>query len=105
MTLTYRSMGFTDIVVDGSRTLLSAPVSQRTVSLSALMHSAQECVATTHMLLSDVFTEFGVPEGRYLAPDGTLRLKLWNLTENERNQVEAWAQQYGVLTSFEDVDD
>jgi hypothetical protein len=88
-----------------SRLLISAPVSQRTVSLSALMHSAQERVATTHMLLSDVFGEFGVPEGRYLAPDGTLHLRMWQLAEETQAQVEAWAQQHGVPTSFENIDE
>jgi hypothetical protein len=105
MTLNYyQSMGFPQTLA-GSRSLLSAPGSQRTVSLSALMNSAQERVATTHMLLSDVFAEFGVPEGRYLAPDGTLRLKLWRLTNEERGQIEAWAEENGVPTSFENVDD
>jgi hypothetical protein len=104
MILTYHSVDFPEMV-DGSRPLLTVPVSPRTVSLSALMDSAQERVATTHMLLSDVFAEFGVPEGRYLASDGTLRLRMWRLAPDQRNQIEAWAKQFGIPTSFEDVGD
>jgi hypothetical protein len=104
MKLVYSEDGVSEMIY-GSRPLLSAPVSQRTVSLAALMHGAQECVATTHMLLSDLFAEFGVPEGRYLAPDGTLRLKRWGLTRANKALVEKWAQQNGVPTSSEDVED
>jgi hypothetical protein len=104
MKLVHRANGIT-FPIDGSRKLLSVPVGQCTVSLSANMHSAQECVATTYMLLADVFAEFGVPEGRYLGPDGTLRLRQWNLSTEQKGQVEAWAQQHGVPTSSEAFED
>lgn len=104
MHLTFQQMNLQHMVA-GSRSLLSAPVVQRTVNLSALEHSAQERVAVTHMLLSDVFAEFGIPEGRYLTPDGTLQLRMWGLTKSENDTVEAWAKKHGVPTSFEEVDD
>lgn len=102
MTLVQWNDGFKD-GIRGARRLVSAPeVSRRTVSLTALMQSAQERVAATHMLLADMFAEFGVAEGRYTTPDGALRLRQWGLSGSGTSRVEAWAQQHGVPVASEE---
>lgn len=87
---------------DEARTSTESHAGEYTLNLAALERAAERASAA-RILLTDIFAEFGKAEVPYIAPDGGLRLRYWQLPEDARRRLESWATESGVPTTDEVV--
>jgi hypothetical protein len=84
--------------IAGSR-VLDAASSRHTVVVEAAATVDQALSAAVRLIATDIFHDFGSPEVRQIAGDGTLRTRYWG----GNGELAAWAQQHGIEISGETV--
>jgi hypothetical protein len=84
-------------IADGRE--LDAASSQHTVVVEAAASVGQALSAAVRLIAIDIFHDFGSPEVRQIAGDGTLRTRYWG----GNGELAAWAQQHGIEVSSESV--
>jgi hypothetical protein len=85
--------------IAGVRTLGLA-ASRHTLTLEALAGDAQDLLAATRLVASDIFNAFGSPEVRHIAPDGTLRIRYFG---SAMADVKRYAEADGIRITEEAV--
>jgi len=78
---------------NNTRTLVTLPVSRRTVNLGDCLTSAGRLVVA-RMLMTDVFQAFGYPEVPQITEDGSIRKPYFARRDFPR--VEQFAQESGI---------
>ena len=86
--------------IAGGRVLDGAS-SRHTVVVEAAASVGQALSADVRLIATDIFHDFGSPEVRQIAADGTLRTRYWG----GNGELSAWAQQYGIEVSGETLAD